>query len=87
MLPLNLSSKNVEPKKKQEGKLLKFGICTDIHKDVIHDADERLQAFIDEAKEKNLDFIIQLGDFCRPYDYNQVFMDIWNSYPGCSRQS
>ncbi|MEE9349008.1 MAG: metallophosphoesterase [Flavobacteriaceae bacterium] len=61
---------------------MRFGICADIHKDIMHDGDERLKAFIDEVKEKNLDFIIQLGDFCSPNDYNQDFMDIWNKYPG-----
>ena len=79
ILPLNLSGNSLA---NNETKLLRFAICADIHKDIIHDADERLKAFIDEAKEKELDFIIQLGDFCRPYDYNQGFMDIWNSYPG-----
>jgi hypothetical protein len=59
-----------------------FGICTDVHKDIMVDADARLSAFIQEAAEKKPDFIIQLGDFCRPYDYNQNFLSIWNSYPG-----
>ena len=77
ILPLSLSA-GAEEKKRN----LKFGICADVHKDIMHDADERLKSFIDEAKEKELDFIIQLGDFCRPYDYNRGFMDIWNSYPG-----
>jgi len=63
-------------------KILKFGICTDIHKDIIHDADSRLQAFIDEVSEKELDFIIQLGDFCVPKEANRDFMAIWNSYQG-----
>jgi calcineurin-like phosphoesterase family protein len=61
---------------------LKFGICADIHKDIMHDSDERLQTFIDKASARDLDFIIQLGDFCRPYDYNRKFLSIWNSYPG-----
>ena len=66
----------------RSGKSLRFGLCTDVHKDIMHDADERLQAFVDDATEKELDFIIQLGDFCRPYDYNLGFMSIWNSFPG-----
>jgi len=66
----------------KEKKSLRFGLCTDVHKDIMHDADQRLQAFVDEAKEQELDFIIQLGDFCRPYDYNLEFMSIWNSFPG-----
>jgi 3',5'-cyclic AMP phosphodiesterase CpdA len=48
----------------------------------MHDADSRLKAFVEEATEKDLDFIIQLGDFCRPYDHNLGFMSIWNSFPG-----
>ena len=65
-----------------EKKSLRFGICADIHKDIMHDADLRLKAFIEDASGKDLDFIIQLGDFCRPYDYNQDFLSIWNSYKG-----
>lgn len=61
---------------------LKFGVCADVHKDVMHDSDARLKAFIDKASGKDLDFIIQLGDFCRPYDYNKEFLSIWESYKG-----
>lgn len=62
--------------------IVRFGICTDVHKDIMHDADERLAVFIDEAKNRDLDFIIQMGDFARPYEHNKEFMAIWNSYPG-----
>jgi len=79
VLPLNLSANVFTDERK---KSLRFGLCADVHKDVMHDADSRLQAFIDEASEKELDFIIQLGDFCRPYDYNLGFMSIWNSFQG-----
>jgi calcineurin-like phosphoesterase family protein len=61
---------------------VRFGICTDVHKDIMHDADERLSAFIEKAKVSDVDFIIQLGDFCRPYEYNKGFLGIWNSFPG-----
>lgn len=67
--------------KNSEGKV-RFGICADIHKDIMHDSDARLSEFIQEASKKDLDFIIELGDFCRPYDYNLGFLEIWNSYPG-----
>lgn len=63
-------------------KSVRFGICTDVHKDIMHDADERLETFIEKASESDLDFIIQLGDFCRPYEYNQGFLDIWNKFDG-----
>lgn len=62
--------------------VIRIGICTDVHKDVIHDADQRLQAFIDEMNILKPDFIIQVGDFCRPYDYNRPFMTIWDSFKG-----
>ncbi len=57
-----------------------FGICTDVHKDLMHDADERLSKFINDMNQKQVDFTIQLGDFCRPYTYNDTFMNIWNSF-------
>lgn len=59
-----------------------FGICTDVHKDLMHDADERLSKFINDMNQKQVDFTIQLGDFCRPYTYNDTFMNIWNSFEG-----
>ncbi len=59
---------------------LRFGVCADVHKDIMFDADDRLQAFIDKASERNLDFIIQMGDFCRPADGNRKFLSVWNSY-------
>jgi calcineurin-like phosphoesterase family protein len=78
LLPLDLSANYHVNEKKS----LKFGLCADVHKDIMHDADSRLKAFVDEASGEDLDFIIQLGDFCRPYDYNLGFMSIWNSFPG-----
>ena len=61
---------------------IRFGLCADVHKDVIHDADIRLKTFIDRMNQEKVDFIMQLGDFCRPYDYNQGFLDIWNQFQG-----
>jgi len=61
---------------------LRFGVCADVHKDIMFDADSRLKAFIEAASGKELDFIIQLGDFCRPYDANREFLSIWNNYQG-----
>jgi len=69
----------------QEGdpdKPLRFGIITDIHKDIMHDADDRLQAFIDEMTAENVDFIIQVGDFCVPKPENKGFLAIWNQFAG-----
>ena len=75
VLPLNLLATTKKPSK------LKFGICADVHKDIMHDANERLQEFIDKATARHSEFVIQLGDFCRPYDYNREFLSIWESSP------
>ena len=63
-------------------KPLRFGLCTDPHKDLIHDADERLRVFIAAAQRERADFILQLGDFCRPQEKNRSFLKIWESFPG-----
>jgi predicted phosphodiesterase len=63
-------------------KSIRFGVCADVHKDIMHDSDQRLQFFIDEMNQEQVDFIIQLGDFCRPSAKNDTFMTIWNSYSG-----
>lgn len=43
---------------------IKFGVCADLHVDIMHDGEDRLKAFLDVCREKNVDFIIRLGDFC-----------------------
>jgi hypothetical protein len=60
---------------------IRFGISTDIHKDVMNDADERLSTYIRKVKEQQVDFIIDLGDFCHPVPENKGFVEIWNSSP------
>ena len=57
-----------------------FGVIADVHKDRVDDADERLSTFVQDATDRNVDFIIQLGDFCRPDERNREFVRIFNSY-------
>ncbi|MET2984444.1 metallophosphoesterase [Aureibaculum conchae] len=76
VLPINLFSSNLG-----RGNI-EIGIIADVHQDVMHDGEKRLQAFINVAKKRNPDFIIQMGDFCRPYDYNKPFLNIWNEFLG-----
>jgi len=61
---------------------LTFGLVTDVHKDLMPDADERLEKFISEAIDRNVDFIIQLGDFCMAEAKNSDFLKIWETYKG-----
>jgi len=60
---------------------LKFAISTDIHKGLIHDADERITAFLKVAQEEQVEFIMDMGDFCHPEEENRGFLDIWNASP------
>ncbi|MEN7551042.1 metallophosphoesterase [Rapidithrix thailandica] len=60
--------------KTHKWKSLKFGVIADPHKDIIPDADQRLEAFIEKAEEEKPDFIINLGDFCFAKEQNKPFL-------------
>lgn len=45
---------------------IKFGVFADLHIDIMPDPLERLEVFLQAAKRENVDFIIELGDFCYP---------------------
>lgn len=42
---------------------IKFAVMADLHLDIMHDGQERVDAFLAEAEKENVDFIISLGDF------------------------
>ena len=73
----NAQVKNTDPSRP-----LRFGIITDIHKDVMHDADERLRVFVEQMEREKVDFIVQLGDFCVPKEENLGFLKVWNTFKG-----
>ena len=54
-------------------KSIKFGIITDIHRDLTPDADERLETFMKRVDEENPDFLISLGDFAHALPANEQF--------------
>jgi len=64
------------------GKKLRIGLITDIHKDIIPDADERLKTFVDAMNEEKVDAVMQLGDFCIPNPANLGFLEIFNGFQG-----
>lgn len=43
-----------------------FGVFTDLHLDIMHDGEWRFGQFMEAACREQVDFIIQLGDFCYP---------------------
>lgn len=61
---------------------LRIGLITDIHKDIIHDADTRLKAFVDAMNQEKADAVIQLGDFCIPKPANRPFLESFNGFAG-----
>lgn len=68
--------------KEEKDSTLRFGICADLHQDLIWDAPRRLSAFMDDMLVKKPDFIIQMGDFCHPKETNKIIMQIWNRFSG-----
>lgn len=63
-------------------KKLNFGIVADVHKDLMPDADKRLETFINQAQARQVNFIIQMGDFCFAEEKNRNFLKIWEQFKG-----
>jgi hypothetical protein len=82
VIPTTLLSFTPTVLSETKSKKLTFGIVTDVHKDLMPDADARLEKFIDEAMDRKVDFIIQMGDFCMGQNKNKGFLKIWETYKG-----
>lgn len=46
---------------------VKFGLVSDVHRDVMPDGVDRIRRFVTAMQEAGADFILQLGDFCWPH--------------------
>ncbi|MBE7054878.1 MAG: serine/threonine protein phosphatase [Ruminococcaceae bacterium] len=57
---------------------VKFGVFADLHVDIMHDTQERLEKFLEACRKDNVDFIIQLGDFCYPDDNRKCVSRVGN---------
>lgn len=64
----------------RQEKPLKFAIASDFHASDVPDGKERIASFIKAAKDENVDFIIELGDFCRLDSAGQVHQEAWNCF-------
>ncbi|MGH4124317.1 MAG: metallophosphoesterase family protein [Clostridium sp.] len=58
---------------------IKFAVFTDLHYEHIHDGSQRIENFINNAREAEVDFVIELGDFCSPKEENQGLLDMLDS--------
>lgn len=63
-------------------KPVKFAIVSDLHAVDVPDGKERLDSFITTASRANVDFIIELGDFCRLDSISQPYLRIWDRFSG-----
>lgn len=61
---------------------IRFGLMTDVHYDIMPNASARLEDFIQEMVNEDVDFIVQLGDFCHPTQENKPFLQVWNQFKG-----
>lgn len=61
---------------------LQFGLIADVHQDIMHDAKERVEAFVSAMENEKPDFICQLGDFCIPHERNQEFYAAFQTFSG-----
>lgn len=56
-----------------------FLVFTDLHYDTVPDGDRRLKELMKAAKEKEADFILNLGDTCHPKVENQKIVGVIQS--------
>lgn len=61
---------------------IRIGMISDVHQDVMHDGMHRLGEFLGAMRKEKPDFIVQLGDFCKPNATNKPFIDLWNTWDG-----
>lgn len=70
------------PAAASEDKPVRFGIIADVHCGAMPKAEERLERFLEDASTRDLDFVIQLGDFCHPEPASKSFVRLWEQYRG-----
>ncbi len=63
---------------------LKFAIASDFHAPDVPDGLSRVSAFVDAAKAEKVDFIIELGDFCRLDSASAPYRQKWAEFNGAS---
>ncbi len=60
----------------------RFGMIADVHHGLAESTEQRLAEFIEAASGRDLDFIVQLGDFNHPVRAARGFLSIWGEYRG-----
>ncbi len=58
---------------------VKLGMITDLHQDIMHDGQQRLDTFLTAMEQEAPDALVQLGDFAVPKKSNQPLIDSFNA--------
>ncbi len=72
-------------RRKQAAAPVTFGVITDVHQDIMHDGPARLGAFVEAMNRAQVGCVVQLGDFCCPYERNRAFLETWNQATAAQR--
>lgn len=59
--------------------MIKFLVFSDLHYDDVEDGDKRIDTILANARDRQLDFIVSLGDLCKPVAANRKILEIINS--------
>ena len=57
--------------------VVKLGVISDLHQDVMHDGPSRLNEFLMAMKKEKPDALIQLGDFAYPTKKNEIITKVF----------
>lgn len=59
--------------------MIKFLVFSDLHYDDVEDGDKRIENILANARDRELDFIVSLGDLCKPVAENRKVLEKLNS--------
>lgn len=59
--------------------MIKFLVFSDLHYDDVEDGDKRIDNILANAQSRQLDFIVSLGDLCKPTLANRRVLEKFNS--------
>ena len=63
-------------------KTIRIGLISDLHQDLMHDGEERMDTFVRAMKTFEADAVMQLGDFAYPAAKNRSVIDPFNGATG-----
>ena len=59
-------------------KMTNIGLLADLHQDIMHDGQQRVEAFAEHMKTAQPDAVLQLGDFAVPHRKNEAVVNTFN---------